>query len=54
MLLAVFIILLEINRQSVGLNENVLLLTAGMGLIFFVFVLRRFGGGKNDETKLRF
>ncbi len=53
MLLAVFIILLEINRQSVGLNENILLLMAGMGLIVLVFILRRFGG-KNDETNLRF
>ncbi len=52
---AVFTILLDIKPQSVGFNEGVCVLMAGVGLIVLVFVLRRWlGGGKNDESNLLF
>ena len=55
MLSAVFTILLDIKPQSVGLNEDVWVLMAGVGLIVLVFALRRWlGGGKKDETNLQF
>jgi|GEM_PF-4659283 len=55
MLSAVFIILLDIKPQSVGLNEDVWVLMAGVGLIVLVFILRRLlNGGKSDETNLLF
>ena len=55
MLSAVFTILLDIKPQSVGFNEDVWVLMAGVGLIVLVFALRHwFSVGKKDETNLLF
>ena len=55
MLSAVFTILLDIKPQSVGFNEGVWVLMAGVGLIVLVFALRHwFSVGKKDETNLLF
>jgi hypothetical protein len=55
MLSAVFTILLDIKPQTVGFNEDMWVLIAGVGLIVLVFALRRLlRVGKKDETDLLF
>ncbi|MDQ4120113.1 MAG: hypothetical protein M3209_01435 [Acidobacteriota bacterium] len=54
MLPTVFTILPEIEPQNIGLREDLWVLLAGIGLIVFVFVLRRWLGDGNNKTNLRF